>query len=112
MILSFSSHFQNCSTAVSLSFSVKPCLKGVDWLKGIPLSGLQHLSLAQLPPGYMVESAVFMLSILTSFRTVTPGQAGQVHEGVEKVEERPGDHDDVVTVLQEHHGHGRVSNTL
>ena len=48
----------------------------------------------------------------TSFATVAPGKFWEVNEGGEEVEECPGDYNDVVDVLQEHHHDGRVSNTL
>ena len=50
--------------------------------------------------------------VLTSFTAVTPRQAGEVHEGLEEVEEGPGDHNDVVNILKEHHHYRRVANTL
>ena len=50
---------------------------------------------------------------LTSFGAVTPGQAASESvESVEDVVEGPGDDDDVVDVLQEHHHEGRVSDSL
>ena len=50
--------------------------------------------------------------VLTSFTAVTPRQAREVHEGLEEVEEGPGDHKDVVNILKEHHYYCRVANTL
>ena len=50
--------------------------------------------------------------MLTSFTAVTPRQAGEVHEGIEEVEECPGDDNDVVNILKEHHHYRRVANTL
>ena len=50
--------------------------------------------------------------MLTSFAAVTPGKAWEVHEGVEEVEKGPGDDNDVVNILQEHHHYRRVSYTL
>ena len=50
--------------------------------------------------------------VLTSFTAVTPRQAREVHEGLEEVEDGPGDHNDVVDILKEHHHYRRVANTL
>ena len=50
--------------------------------------------------------------MLTSFTAVTPRQAGEVYEGIEEVEEGPGDDYDVVNILKEHHHYSRVANTL
>ena len=50
--------------------------------------------------------------ILTSFAAVAPREIREIHEGVEEIEECPGDDDDVVDVLQEHHHDGRVADAL
>ena len=49
---------------------------------------------------------------LTSFLATAPRKARQVCEAFENVEDRPGDDDDVVDVLQEDHHHSRVPNSL
>ena len=50
---------------------------------------------------------------LTSFVAAGPGQfVGDVVKGVEDVEERPSDNDDVVDILQEDHHEGRVADTF
>ena len=53
-----------------------------------------------------------MLSGLTSFTAVTPGEAWQVSEGAEEVKEGPGNNDDIVNILQEDHHDCGVTNTL
>ena len=53
-----------------------------------------------------------MLSGLTSFTAVTPGEAWQVREGAEEVKEGPGNNDDIVNILQEDHHDCGVTNTL
>ena len=50
--------------------------------------------------------------LLTSFTTVAPGKVWKVNKGVEEVEECPGDHDDVVDVLEEDHHDGGVAHAL
>ena len=41
----------------------------------------------------------FNYSKLTSFTAVTPGEAGEVYEGLEEVEEGPGNNNDIVDIL-------------
>ena len=48
----------------------------------------------------------------TSFAAIAPGKFREVDEGVEEVEECPGDDDDVVDVLEEHHHDGRIPDTF
>ena len=55
---------------------------------------------------------MYLKNILTSFAAITPWEAWEVHEGLEDIEDRPRDDNDVVHVLQEHHHEGGVSNTL
>ena len=43
------SYLQNCSTAVSLSASLMLCMAATDSGKGIPLSGVQQATVAQVP---------------------------------------------------------------
>ena len=50
--------------------------------------------------------------ILTSFATIAPREIWEIHEGVEEIEEGPGNHYDVVDILQEDHHDGRVADTL
>ena len=50
--------------------------------------------------------------MLTSFAAVTPGKAWEVHEGVEEVEKGPGDDNDVVNILEEHHHYRRIADAL
>ena len=50
--------------------------------------------------------------LLTSFLAVRPGQAGHINKHVEEVVEGPGDHDDVVNVLEEDHHDCWVTNAL
>ena len=50
---------------------------------------------------------------LTSFLAVAPGESrAEREECVHDVEECPGDDDDVVDVLQEHHGQRGIADTL
>ena len=62
--------------------------------------------------GFKERKILFKGVVLTSFTAVTPWQAGEVHEGVEEVEEGPGDDNDVVNILKEHHHYRRVAITL
>ena len=49
---------------------------------------------------------------LTSFLAAAPRKAWEVEESLEKVEEGPGDDDDVVDVLEEDHHDGRVADAF
>ena len=53
-----------------------------------------------------------LVEALTSFAAITPGQFWKVNEGVEQIEEGPGDNNDVVDILEEHHHDGGVANTF
>ena len=63
---------------------------------------------------FKVENCLLLAicNALTSFAAVAPGKVRKVNEGVEEVEECPGDHDDVVDILQEHHHDGGVAHAL
>ena len=50
--------------------------------------------------------------LLTAFAAVAPGKVGKVDEGVEEVEQGPGDHDDVVDILEEDHHDRGVAHAL
>ena len=52
------------------------------------------------------------VSLRTSFTAVAPGKVREIHKGVEEVEERPGDNDDVVDILKEDHRDGGVADAL
>ena len=55
---------------------------------------------------------ILLLLRLTSFLTAAPWKTWKVKEGLEEVEEGPGDDDDVVDVLQEDHHDRRVADPL
>ena len=63
---------------------------------------------------FKVENCLLLAicNALTSFAAVAPGKVRKVNEGVEEVEECPGDHDDVVDVLEEDHHDGGVAHPL
>ena len=107
---------------------------GSDSLKGSFASGFQHFSLAQEPSVELIfywsikihtkynktrlrtfkatKLCHWASGLLTAFAAVAPGKVGKVNEWVEEVEEGPGDHYDVVDVLEEDHHNGGVADSL
>ena len=55
---------------------------------------------------------VAAFSLLTSFLAAAPRKTWEVKESLEKVEEGPGDDDDVVDVLEEDHHDGGVADAF